>query len=256
MSANARRRLEVRTPSTAIYLQDSRCARKILLARYGRVSPLSFTTGQKATPDRQLALSQTRTFAMETQDSAEFQFHPVSPQRLPDLAAFSLCHGKFRYCSCMRWRMTSAEFRRSSKEQRIAALEALAGTGAPVGVLAYHEGEPVAWCSVAPRESYAALERSRSLPRIDGAAVWAVTCFFVDRRFRRQGLTCALLKAAVDYARSQNAAIVEGYPVAPDSPSYTYMGSPETYRRAGFTDVTPAGQDRRVMRFTIAAEYG
>ena len=81
-----------------------------------------------------------------------------------------------------------------------------------------------------------------------------VTCFFVDRRFRRQGLTCALLKAAVDYALSQKAAIVEGYPVAPGSPSYTYMGSPETFRRAGFCDVTPAGQDRRVMRFTIAAE--
>ncbi len=198
----------------------------------------------------------TRTCTMEIQDTPNFQFHRVTPQRLPDLAAFSQCHGKFRYCSCMRWRMTSAEFRRSSKEQRIAALEALACTGAPVGILAYHEGEPVAWCSVAPRESYAALERSRTLPRTDDAAVWAVTCFFVDRRFRRQGLTCALLKAAVDYARSQKAAIVEGYPVAPDSPSYTYMGSPETFRRAGFCDVTPAGQVRRVMRFTIAAEYG
>ncbi len=193
---------------------------------------------------------------MEIQDASPFQFHPVSPQRLPDLAAFSQCRGKFRYCSCMRWRMTSAEFRRSGKEQRIAALETLARTGAPVGILAYHQDEPVAWCSIAPRESHAALERYRALPRLDDAAVWAVTCFFVDRRFRRQGLTCALLKAAVDYARSHNAAIVEGYPVDPDSPSYTYMGTPETFRRAGFTDVTPAGQARRVMRFNIAAEIG
>lgn len=193
---------------------------------------------------------------MEIQDTPIFQFHPVTSQRLPDLAAFSQCHGKFRYCSCMRWRMTSADFRRSSKEQRIAALEDLARAGAPLGILAFHKGDPVAWCSVAPRESYAALERYRALPRIDDAPVWAVTCFFVDRRFRRQGLTCALLKAAVDYARSQNAAIVEGYPVAPDAPSYAYMGSPETFRRAGFTDVTPAGQARRVMRFTVATQRG
>ena len=157
----------------------------------------------------------------------------------------------------MRWRMTSADYRRSTKEERISALEALALAGTPVGILAYHQGEPVAWCSVAPRESYAALERYRALPRIDDAdAVWAVTCLFVDRRFRRQGLTCALLKAAVDYAHSHNAAIVEGYPVPPDSPSYTYMGAPETFRRAGFIDVTPAGQARRVMRYTIAGEYG
>lgn len=152
--------------------------------------------------------------------------------------------------------MASSDYRRSSKEQRIAALEALVRKGLPVGILAYHEDHPAAWCSVAPRESYAALERYRALPRIDDAAVWSVTCFFIDRRFRRQGLTCALLKAAVDYAQSHNAAIVEGYPVPPDSPSYTYMGTPETFRRAGFTDVTPPGQARRVMRYTIVAEYG
>ncbi len=150
--------------------------------------------------------------------------------------------------------MTSAVYRHSSKEERVAALEELVRDGAPVGILAYHETEPVGWCSVAPREGYAALERYRALPRIDDAAVWSVACFFVDRQFRRQGLTRALLKAVVDDARSHNAGIVEGCPVAPDSPSYTYMGTPETFRGAGFEDVTPAGQKRRVMRYLIQPE--
>ena len=150
--------------------------------------------------------------------------------------------------------MTSADYRRSTKEGRVTALEELVRDGTPVGVLAYCEEAPVGWCSVAPRASYAALERYRALPPIDDAPVWSVVCFFVDRHFRRQGLTRALLKAAVDYARSHNARIVEGYPVAPDSPSYTYMGSPETFRRVGFEDVTPTGQKRRVMRYTMPAE--
>ena len=72
-------------------------------------------------------------------------------------------HGKFRYCSCMRWRMTSTEYRRSTQEERGAALEGLVRQGTPVGVLAYEEGEPLAWCSIAPRETYAALERCRAL---------------------------------------------------------------------------------------------
>ena len=84
--------------------------------------------------------------------------------------------------------------------------------------------------------------------------VWSVVCLFVDRRFRRQGLTGSLLGAAVDYARAHNAPIVEGYPVAPDAPSYTYMGTPDTFRRAGFVDVTPAGQKRLVMRYMIHTE--
>ena len=178
----------------------------------------------------------------------------MTVERLSDLTEFSQCHGKFRYYSCVRWRMTSSAFRRSSKLERVAALEELVRAGTPVGILAYHEEQPVACCSIAPRETCAALERYRALPRIDDSPVWSVVCLFVDRHFRRQGLTGSLLRAAVDYARAHNAPIVEGYPVAPDAPSYTYMGTPDTFRRAGFVDVTPAGQKRLVMRYMIHTE--
>ena len=177
------------------------------------------------------------------------EFHPVTPESLPDLAQFSEQHGKFRYCSCMRWRMTSTEFQRSTKADRVAALEALVCQGTPTGVLAYADGQAIGWCSIAPRESYQALERYRALPRIDAAPVWSVVCFFVDARFRRQGVTLGLLRAAVEYARPQGATIIEGYPVEPGTGLYTYMGSPETFRQAGFQDVTPRGQPRMVMRY-------
>lgn len=192
---------------------------------------------------------------MDNQANSRLLFLPVTAERLPDLEEFSNCHGKFRYCSCMRWRLTSSAFRRSTKEDRVAALEELVQAGTPVGILAYSGRTPVGWCSVAPRASYAALERSRVLPRVDEMPVWSVVCLFVDRHFRRQGLTGRLLQAAVDYARDQGAPAVEGYPVAPEAPSYTYMGTPETYRRAGFVDVTPVGQKRLVMRYTMLTEF-
>ncbi len=179
------------------------------------------------------------------------EFRPVTSDRLADLSRFSLEHSKFRYCSCMRWRMNSTDYRRSSKEERVKALEARVRQATPVGVLAYLEGEPIGWCSIAPRETYEALERSRTLPRVDDAPVWSVVCFFVDRRFQRQGITTRLLRAAVEYAVRAGARTIEGYPVPPDSRSYTYMGSPATFRRAGFRDVTPAGQARQVMRFIV-----
>jgi len=183
-----------------------------------------------------------------------FDYRPVIPERLPDLARFSERHGKFRYCSCMRWRLTSADFQRSTKESRIAALDDLVRQGAPVGVLAYLDGEPVGWCSIAPRGTYAAMERYRALPRLDATSVWSVVCFFVDRRVRRQGVTLGLLQAAVEYARSQGATVIEGYPVEPGPRLYTYMGAPETFRRAGFRDVTPSGHVRQVMRFVVGTD--
>ena len=179
----------------------------------------------------------------------DVSFRPVTPDRLDDLARFSESHGKFRYCSCMRWRLASTEFRRTTKPERVTALASLARRGVPIGVLAYVDGAPVGWCSIAPRETYVALGRYKALAPIDAAPVWSVVCFFVDRRVRRAGLTRGLLGAAVAYATTLGAKIVEGYPVEPGPRLYTYMGSPATFRAAGFRDVTPPGRQRRVFRY-------
>jgi GNAT superfamily N-acetyltransferase len=176
------------------------------------------------------------------------EFHPVTPDRLPDLTRFSQAHGKFAYCSCMRWRLRSKDYQRSTKAGRTYLLRGWVKAGTPVGVLAYVDGEPVGWCSVAPRTTYDGLERYRKLPRADDAPVWSVVCFFVDSRFRRQGLSEGLLRVAVDYAASQGAEFVEGYPVEPGARSYIFMGSPPTFERAGFEDITPPDQAWRVMR--------
>ncbi|HET8906834.1 MAG TPA: GNAT family N-acetyltransferase [Ktedonobacterales bacterium] len=177
-------------------------------------------------------------------------FHPVTVERRADLARFSERHGTFRYCSCMRWRMTSTAYQRSTKEQRITALDDRVREGVPVGVLAYLDGEPVGWCSIAPRETYGALERFRALARIDDASVWSVVCFFVDSHIRRRGVTLGLLRAAVDYALAQGARIIEGYPVEPGARLYSYMGSPATFRQAGFHEVATTAGGRLIMRYT------
>jgi hypothetical protein len=193
------------------------------------------------------------TLAMPTA-SLSLEFHPVTLERLPDLARFSEGHGKFRYCSCMKWRMKSTEFSRATKEARVAALDTLVRMATPVGILAYLGEEPVGWCSVAPRETYGSLERYRALPRTDDLPVWAVVCFFVDSRVRRRNATLGLLNAAVAYACSEGADIIEGYPVESGARLYTYMGSTGTFRRAGFVDVTPVGQARQVMRYFAGAD--
>ena len=180
--------------------------------------------------------------------TSQFQYRPVTGETLADLTTFSGCHGKFQYCSCMRWRMRSSEYQKSTKEMRTERLRRMVNAGSPIGILAYAGREPIGWCSIAPRESYDALERYKALPRVDQASVWSVVCFFVDRRFRRKQVTRGLLKAGLDYARSQGAKIVEGYPVEPGTRLYTYMGSPATFRKAGFHDVTPKGQQRKIVR--------
>jgi hypothetical protein len=67
---------------------------------------------------------------------------------------------------------------------------------------------------------------------------------------RGHGLSLKLLQAAVTYAISQGAAIIEGYPVEPDQ-SYRFMGSPSTFDQAGFREVAIAKNGRRIVRFVV-----
>ena len=177
----------------------------------------------------------------------DFEFHPVTAERWSDLADFFQQNGNPNYCWCMRWRLKSSDFAADDAAGRRSKLEELVREKTPVGVLAYHEGKAVGWCSVAPRESYIALERSRVLPRLDPQPVWSVACFFIDRNFRQQGLASQLLTAAVEYAWSQGATIIEGYPVEPDK-SYRFMGSPAVFERVGFEEAGTGKNGRIIVR--------
>ncbi|MBI5566461.1 MAG: GNAT family N-acetyltransferase, partial [Chloroflexi bacterium] len=161
------------------------------------------------------------------------EFHPLTPERWPDLVALFDHHGNPGYCWCMTWRLTSKEYQQLNAVGRRSALQSLVDAGTPTGVLAYQDGEPIGWCSIAPRETYPRLEKSRVLKRLDDAPVWSVACFFVKRSMQGQGVSLQLLNAAVAYARSQGARIIEGYPVEPDQ-SYRFMGAPSIFEQAGF----------------------
>lgn len=193
---------------------------------------------------------------------------PVTVATAGDLERFSGTYGTFRWCSCMRWRLRSTPFRDSGKEGRAAALAEQVRAGEPVGILAYAEpaepadpaeardasnakeaeDEPVGWCSVAPRESYAAIGASRVIPHLPGDRVWSVTCFFVAPKARHQGLREGLLDAACRYAADAGARILEAYP-SPDGKAYRYMGTRELYLKAGYVDVgIDEASARPVMR--------
>jgi GNAT superfamily N-acetyltransferase len=178
------------------------------------------------------------------------EFHPLTPDRWPDLVALFDHHGNPGYCWCMTWRLTGSQYKQLDSAGRRQALEIKVKAGTPTGILAYQGGEPIGWCSIAPRETYARLENSKVLKRFDDAPVWSVVCFFVKRDHRGQGVSVQVLKAAVAYARSQGAKIIEGYPVEPDR-SYRFMGAPSIFERAGFQVAMSASNGRKIMRYTV-----
>lgn len=158
----------------------------------------------------------------------------------------------------MWWRLKRSEFEKKKGEGNKRALKRIVDSGEVPGLLAYANGQPIAWCSIAPRETYPVLERSRTLKRIDDQPVWSVVCFFVAKSFRRKGVTVRLLRAAVEYAKMQGARIVEGYPVESKKPRmpdvFAYTGLVSAFRKTGFAEVLRRSETRPIMRYFIGAQ--
>jgi GNAT superfamily N-acetyltransferase len=184
-----------------------------------------------------------------------YEFHPLTPARWGDLETLFGERGACGGCWCMYWRLARPQFEKQKGAGNRRAFKRLVGSGLPPGILAYRDGRPIGWCAVGPRESYPVLERSRTLRRFDDRPVWSVTCLFVARPERRQGLSVELLRAAASHARRRGASLIEGYPVEartgrlPDA--FAWTGLPAAFRRAGFVEVARRSPTRPFMRRLI-----
>jgi GNAT superfamily N-acetyltransferase len=189
-----------------------------------------------------------------TARSAKLEFHPLTPGRWRDLESLFGERGACGGCWCMYWRLTRANYNLDKGEKNKRALKTMVEEHETPGILAYAGDKPVAWCSVAPRESFPVLERSRILKPVDDRKVWSVVCFFVDKEYRRRGITVRLLKAAIDFVRARGGRVLEGYPVDPrkDQPdAFVWSGLASAFIKAGFKEVERRSESRPIMRREI-----
>ena len=187
------------------------------------------------------------------------EFHPVTPERWQDLETLFGKNGAYSGCWCTWWRISRSEFGKQVGQGNRETLKAIVDSGEVPGLLAYGGNQPLAWCSVAPREAFPSLERSRTLKRIDDEPVWSIVCFFVARPYRHQGLMVKLLRAAIAYAKEHDAKIVEGYPVEPGQtnipPVSSFTGIISAFKEVGFVEVLRRSERRPIMRYFIEEHY-
>ena len=173
-------------------------------------------------------------------------FHPVTKNRWTDFESLFECRGGPHYCWCMLWRVNENKKSLPGKVGKKASMKRRVDENIPIGLLAYHDDHPIAWCSVAPKDTYRKLGGDTPTD-----TVWSIVCFFVKREFRKRGVTSQLLAAAVDFATVSGAQRIEAYPVKTDSPTYRFLGLVPMFAKAGFKRVTMAGSRRHVMSLDV-----
>jgi GNAT superfamily N-acetyltransferase len=187
---------------------------------------------------------------------------PANQATCDDLERIFGNRGSGFRCQCQRYKLAPREsFGSVPVAERARRLLAQTRCGHPdsettSGLVAYGDGDPVGWCAVEPRPPYTGLVRVYRVPW-DGraedkadAGVWAVTCLFTRAGFRKRGVSRALARAAVDFARSHGARALEGYPIITKDviSEELHVGTRATFAAAGFTEVSRPSKRRVVMR--------
>ncbi|HYY12630.1 MAG TPA: GNAT family N-acetyltransferase [Kineosporiaceae bacterium] len=185
-----------------------------------------------------------------------WETHPVTPDRFEDFADVINRSRRPTHCWCLSHRLQPAQVQSLGDGSREGAMRALCEQQHPPGVVTYHDGEPVGWCSIGPRSEIPRLTRSRLIRPVDDVPVWSVICVVVRAGHRRTGVTAHLLEGAVAYAAGSGAPAVEAYPVDPPGRmdlTMAFVGTRTMFERAGFrvvgtTDAVADGLPRLVMR--------
>ena len=191
---------------------------------------------------------------------------PADKAGWDDLQAVFGPRGYAARCQCQKFKIRHGQWRSVSAAERTARLREQIGCGrrkgrGTRGLVAYLDGEPVGWCAVEPRTAYPRLLDSpvpwagRDEDPGDDS-VWAATCFVTRAGFRRRGVSYALARAAVDYARARGARALEGYamitkPGQEVAWGELYVGSRSIFAAAGLAEVSRPTPRRVVMRIAF-----
>ena len=155
-------------------------------------------------------------------------------------------HQRPRYSSEIKQPRTRAERAvRNHREKR-----EFVEKGCAHGILVYAGDEPVGWCQYGFREELPRVDHHPKYRRLGledgGERLWRITCFVVDKQYRRRGVASYGLKAALEAIRKKGGDLVEAYPVSKtdQGSNYMYCGTVRMFEKAGFKIIAPFATGR------------
>lgn len=144
-------------------------------------------------------------------------------------------------------------------EQKRAAKENLVRTNRAHAALVYDGADIVGWCQFGPPAELPA--RMSGYGKL-GVALpdWRITCFFVDRDRRREGIAKAALAGALRMIAAKGGGTVDAYPSdirgKSTSSSFLWSGTASMFDDARFRMLGHLGTTKVVMRKVIRPRRG
>ena len=202
-----------------------------------------------------------RTFAVRywvyAADVAEYTVKPLRSDTWDAYEQLIQRHnGIWGGCWCLSFHPKSPE-RGQSLEGNRALKQRLVLEGRAHAAVVFDGDRAVGWCQYGTPEELPTITHRKE---VEAGQVehpdYRLTCFFVDRDYRRDGVAAAALRGALDLIAESGGGVVEAYPYDNQgekvSASFLYNGTRHLFEQAGFEYERTKGKNHCVMRAKIA----
>ena len=191
---------------------------------------------------------------------AEYTIKPLSPDTWESFARLVQRHnGVWGGCWCLSFHPRFPE-RGQSVEGNRALKERLVFEGMAHASVVFDGDRAVGWCQYGTPEELPTITHRKEVEAGQSRRPeYRVTCFFVDRDYRRDGVAAVALRGAMDLIAEAGGGVVEAYPYDNQgekvSASFLYNGTRSLFEQAGFEYERPKGKNHCVMRKRIAPSH-
>jgi len=165
-------------------------------------------------------------------------------------------NGVWNGCWCTWFITASAEKDHTAEGNRVLKKRRVE-EGTNHAALVFDGDRAVAWCEYGtPEELPNIYHRKEYEEGLTRRPDYRLTCFFVDRSYRRKGVAGVALRGALDLIAAAGGGVVEAYPQdtagKKTSASFLYNGTRQMFEDAGFRYDRPKGKNNCVMSTTVA----
>ena len=189
----------------------------------------------------------------------DFTVRALTPETWDAFAALVEKHnGIFGGCWCI-WFHPDGPERGQGYEGNRSLKRTYVEQGRAHAALVFDGDQAAAWCQYGTPEELPNMKHRKDYESAgDPPPDYRLTCIFIDRDYRRKGLTWIALHGALDLIAQAGGGVVEGYPQDLSDGrrvgnSFLYNSTRALYERAGFSYVRPKGKNHTVMRRTVDA---
>ena len=190
-------------------------------------------------------------------DLEDFTIRPLVPETWDAFAGLCERHnGVFGGCWCTWFHTMHAEKTFSAEDNR-ALKERLVDEGRAHAALVFDGDVAVAWCQFGTPEELPNIKHRKDYEAgLVTLPDYRITCFFVDKRYRRKGVASLALRGALDLIARAGGGVVEAYPQDTGgkkiTASFLYGCTRSLFEHAGFSYDRRKGKNHCVMRTTVS----